>query len=481
MAQPDSKPGSVTRTGIALMAVFALLQLAGTTDLLSNVTRPIVVGLLKLGGVSAQDGSHELMVGRMSVPWTRDCAGVNILTVLWAVILWANRSEPLSRRYWFRLVLAVPTALVVNIARIFTLIGYRYAFYPSVESPQLHYFIGFLWVIPGLPFFVPRGGRTLGRYFLETLYLVAALALLSPFVPAPGGTLVSLATLLHVAQARYKPVSPAGIRAAPWLWLLAALFIAVAGMESLWLPWLLACPWFMEMRRLRNPVRAFLLLGTIPLMSMHPFGRLLVFAAALHEIYCLWAAGPAADTAPQDPLPRLRFARYAGEAGIALMLVCPFLAPSVAGLTRPKLRPPTGVMARALADNTYQLRLIGQPAEVEMMWYGPSGDGRHHTLPVCMRYRGVELKPSGTEPSVMTDGKNWMREFFLHRGELLTDYRAYLRHTLWPWSPAGVHLISVGPVKNMSASAFARQSLAVARELESLQPRIETAPKYPVR
>jgi hypothetical protein len=102
------------------------------------------------------------------------------------------------------------------------------------------------------------------------------------------------------------------------------------------------------------------------------------------------------------------------------------------------------------------------------MWYGPSGDGRHHTLPVCMRYRGIHLKTVAGSPVVMTDGKVWMREFFIQGDRLLSDYRAYLRHTLWPWSPAGVHLISSGPTNRMNSDAFARQSEVLARALHAL-------------
>lgn len=73
-------------------------------------------------------------------------------------------------------------------------------------------------------------------------------------------------------------------------------------------------------------------------------------------------------------------------------------------------------MAREVGANTYELHPIGQPRNVELAWYGPSGDGRHHTLSVCMRYRGSNLKPSGIEPTVLTDGNLWMREFFLEDG-----------------------------------------------------------------
>ena len=132
-------------------------------------------------------------------------------------------------------------------------------------------------------------------------------------------------------------------------------------------------------------------------------------------------------------------------------------------------------MAREVAPNTFDVRLIGQPGGVNLGWYGPSGDGRHHTLPVCMRYRGIQLKPSRVEPSVMTDGKIWMREFFLQRGRLLTDYRGYLHDTLLPWSPAGVHIIASAPVDGLSARAFAKSAQEFASQLNQL----DASPRQP--
>jgi len=290
MAQGTARPSPVTRTVVAVAAVFALLHLAGTSDWLSDLTRPVVVGGLKLLGLLAQDAGDHLIAGRLRVPWTRDCAGVNILTMLWAVTLWANRAERVSGRFWLRLALAGPAALAANVARILTLLAYRSAFFPSVESPQLHYFIGFLWVIPCLPFFVPRAGRKPGRYLLDTLFLAAALSLVSPFVPAPGGSLVTAATLLLVAQSQYTP-RLGRRRGAMFWWVLAGVLIAIASMESLWLPWLLLSPWFIPRDVRRRAIKLLLLLGTIPLVAMHPVARWLVLAAAAFEVWALYREG----------------------------------------------------------------------------------------------------------------------------------------------------------------------------------------------
>jgi exosortase/archaeosortase family protein len=450
----------------ALACAFALLHLAGTNDLLSEATRPVVVGVLRLVGVAAHDAGGGLAVGRMHVPWSRDCAGVNTLTLLWALTLWANRSEPLNRRFWLRLALAIPAALGANIARIFTLLAYRYAFYPAVEPPQLHYFIGFLWVMPCLPLLVATRPEP-GRARLETLFLVSALALLSPYVPAPGGNLVTVATLLLLIRSRYQPLEPGG-RWLGGLWMAAAPGIAAASMESLWIPWLLSSPWFAPRGLRGSPSRLMLLVGTVPLVAMQPVGRWLVVLAGLWELRMLAAPGAVTAEAAAPVAARPSWTALAGQAGIALLLVFPFMAATITGLGRPSLRPPAGVMLRVVAPNACEVRLVGQPAELQLVWYGPAGDGRHHTLPVCMRYRGIALRPSGLEPSVLTDGRVWMREFFIQDRELLLDYATYLRRTFLPWSPAGVHLIASAARSNLTAAAFARGAEGLARELWAL-------------
>jgi hypothetical protein len=61
-----------------------------------------------------------------------------------------------------------------------------------------------------------------------------------------------------------------------------------------------------------------------------------------------------------------------------------------------------------------------------------------------------------------------MREFFLQRGTLLTDYRAYIQHTFLPWTPAGVHVIASAATDSLSAEAFASSVLELATQLSQL-------------
>ena len=135
--------------------VFALLRTAQSVDVMSGVTKPLVVGLLKLFGLRALDGGGYLEVAHLKVPWTGDCAGLNILAVLLALTLWTNRAEPVTWRLALKVAAAVPLAFLANLGRILSLIGYRLAFFPAVESAQLHYFLGFVWLLPFVRFFLP--------------------------------------------------------------------------------------------------------------------------------------------------------------------------------------------------------------------------------------------------------------------------------------------------------------------------------------
>jgi exosortase/archaeosortase family protein len=451
------------RAALSLAAVFGLLHLAGTTDILSDLTRPLVVALLDLLGVAAADRGGHLVVGTLRVPWTRDCAGLNVLAVLWAVVLWVNRAEPLSRRTWAQLALTVPVAFVANVARILTLIAYRAVFYPAVESPQLHYFIGFLWVLPFLGLWVPRNGTGPGRRWLEVLYLAATLALIAPHVGGPGGTVVTLAALLVLAQSRFAD-SPT-LRAAGVAWVLAALLIAAGRMESLWTPWILLCPWFAAPALVRSPRGVVLLLGTVPLFAMHPVGSGLVLAAAAWQAWHLLRSRPSA--ASRTSPPEVTVWRPALSAALAFALVFPFVASVVAGRVPLREPPPAGVMTRPIDATSSLVRVVGQSPEIELAWFGPYGEGRHHTLPVCMRYRGVILRASGEE-GVMTDGGRWMKEFFLHDGSLLGDYPSYLRRTSLPFSSPGVHVIASAPSASMSARSFGDAVGRLALELHRL-------------
>jgi hypothetical protein len=122
-------------------------------------------------------------------------------------------------------------------------------------------------------------------------------------------------------------------------------------------------------------------------------------------------------------------------------------------------------MTKQLTFNSYQLRLTGQPADIRMYWYGAFGDGRHHSLASCMRFRGLILEPVPGHEEVMTGGNMWMRDFFIHEGELKSTYGDYLLASFSPFSSPGVHLILDAPVDSMSPAYFSRASEELAARL----------------
>lgn len=100
------------------------------------------------------------------------------------------------------------------------------------------------------------------------------------------------------------------------------------------------------------------------------------------------------------------------------------------------------------------MRLVGQSPDIGITWYSEDGLGRHHSLRVCMRYRGVNLEESAESDGVYTDGKSWMKEGFLMLGGGVLDYPAYLRRTFVPFADKGVHLLAMAPCGSLSANAF---------------------------
>jgi hypothetical protein len=122
-------------------------------------------------------------------------------------------------------------------------------------------------------------------------------------------------------------------------------------------------------------------------------------------------------------------------------------------------------MTRQLTYNSYQLMLPGQPADIRLYWYGAFGDGRHHSLASCMRFRGLILKPVPGQEEVMTGGGMWMRDFFIHEGEFKSSYADYLLASFSPFSSPGIHLILDAPAGAMSAAFFASASDKLARRV----------------
>jgi hypothetical protein len=377
-----------------------------------------------------------------------------------------TRHEAIGWRYWLRLAAMIPAAVAANLLRVLTLIAYRAIVYPAVESPQGHYFIGFLWLIPFLAAITPRGPRPLFLSLMETTHAAAVVALLAPLSGAPNGALVSLAAILALSLCRAQENPGTRGLLLSLAWIIAGLGVAVLNLESFWLPWLLACPLLLDGQRRQLLPWLICLSCTHPLVAMQPWSWLL---AASGLGFAWWSRRPEAmvenDSPCQGRKPSVSLARTVVFASFAL----PFLASSL--LPQPDRiawTPPEGIRSRELKPEGYEVQLPGQPASIGLACYPARSRDRHHTVKVCLKYRGVELVPSGEDETVLTEGSHWYREFFLQEGDLLDGYSAYLKKTFRPRADPGVHLIFVAPREDLDAGEFAAACNRLAEQLHRL-------------
>lgn len=444
---------------IILGAIFALLHLANLTEVLSFLSRPLVTGTATLFGIEAYNRGTDIVLGSLILPWTQDCSGVNSLIILWGVTLWANRQRSFDRVLVARLILCIPAALVANMLRIFTLAAYRYAFYPNWESEELHYLVGFLWLVPFLFLFVSDlRNMSLSRW-IEIIYLSLVLALLAPVIFSPGGSLVALSALIYLSQSQVQETSSRYLFPGYLLWGLSALAISWAEMESFWIPWLLLCPRLVSRQLLFSLSGIVILSGTVSVLAMHFQWQIVVGMAIAYQGYLLFRGQqiPASITPPVPGKPEVAL--------LALLCTAPFALAGVIGTSHLVEHPPRGPMTKQLTFNSYQLKMTRQPADIRMYWYGAFGDGRHHSLASCMRFRGVILEPVAETDDVMEGSGMWMRDYYIHEGELIRSYSGYLLASFSPFSTSGIHLIFDAPQASMSAEYFSRASDKLAKRI----------------
>lgn len=451
---------SVIQGGLLLGVMFLLLHAANLTEVLSALTRPLVTGAAAAFGIAAVDRGKDIVLGQLVIPWTQDCSGVNFLIILWGITLWANHKRGFDRVLVGRLLLCVPVAVLVNMLRIFTLAGYRYVFYPAWEVEELHYLIGFLWIVPFLILFIDDLRQMDRTRWLEVIYLSLVLALIAVPIFSPGGNLIALSALFFVAHSRLADATAPRLRIAYLAWGLAALLIAWSSMESLWIPWLLVCPRLVSWRLFSSVSGLVILSGTVSLLAMRPEWQAIVGAALAYRVYLIIRGGPPPESGPATiPL-------GAAEAALlAILGMAPFVLPPLLARDYHVERPPAGVMARQITSNGYQLRLNGQPNTIRMYWYGAFDQGRHHSLISCMRFRGLTLEPVPGREEVLTGGGMWMREFFIQGGRLKGSYPDYLLATFLPFAGAGSHIILDAPAAAMSAAEFSQESEKLAARL----------------
>ena len=454
--------GQVIRNTILLGTIFIMLHLASITEVLSYISRPMVTVFVQLLGIDAVDRGSVLVLGKLILPWTEDCSGINTLIMLLGITLWVNRNQKFGLSFIIRLVLCVPAALVANLFRVLTFAAYRYVFYPNWESQQLHYFIGFVWLIPFLVLFVPDFRHRDRAQWMEIFYMAIILALVAPVVFSPGGSVVAICTLFYLAHNRIGGSPPAKNWPRYVLWAISALLIGWSRMESLWIPWLLVCPGFVAARVLFSWSGLIILSGTVSLLAMRTGWQIVVLAALAFQAYRLLQKkrpGP-----ERNPLLLKKLEIYP----LLILLMAPFMLHGLIGISHQVERPPLGIMARQLSPNSYKLRVAGQPSDIAMYWYGAYSEGRHHSLVACMRFRGIILENSAQEKDVFFGKNRWMREFFIHDKKLKSTYPEYLLATFSPFSSPGVHVIFEAPSELMSPTYFARESERIIKQLHQM-------------
>ncbi len=447
---------------VPLVLVAVLAQLSQAKDLFGNLTRPIILGILNAFGAKAVDRGEFFAIGHLEVPWSRDCAGLNLIIILLAVAIWVNRHSPRGPGYWLRIAAMIPGAIVANALRVFTIIGYRHFFYPQIESPQLHYFFGLLWLVPFAILATPGDGRPRTAVIFELLHTAAVIALLAPMVDGPGGIVLSIAVVFSLSHCRFAPELSAARCGFFVAWIGLAAAIIWFGVESFWMPWLLVCPLVADCSWLFRPTGALLILASHPMFALVPGGEIVAgIAICLAAWKQLSHADHESATAPTRPQRRDLAFMPAG----ALALALPFLSSGFFGMEQEDLLPPEGLLKKEIPGSGFQVALPGQSEDIGLFWYLPSGSQRHHTLRICMKYRGIDLRPSGEREPVLTDGNLWMREFFIQDGRLLDSHLDYVKSTVGPRKSPGVHLIFVAERKSLPAQAFDEAAGRLATQL----------------
>jgi len=467
MAAPSITPQTL-RTVIAAGSIALVLFLTQSGDILIDVTRPLVIACLDWMGVAAMDQGSMISIGRLEVPWTRDCAGINLLVILLALTIWVNRYEKSQTHFWLRLAFALPAALLANVARVLTLIGYRAFFYPVIESPQTHYFMGLIWLVPFVTWIIPRNERRLSHGWLEALHAAAVVALLAPMAGTPNGSLVLLCAVIALAHCQMRRDH---LQLRLWLtvlWLTGGAAIAVINMESFWLPWLLLCPLLADFRWLSKVSGILVLSCTHAVIAMHPWA-VFVGGAGLIMTLIPWLKNtPHFSSEEAVPATSSLVWRNTLHCLCLAAFAWPFTSSALLTFGYQKWTPPTNVESRFIGNDGYEIRLEGQPDEVGLVCYAAPGRDRHHTVQVCLKYRGVEITQVPGRDAVFSDGSHWLREFFLQNDTLQTDYAGYLSATFRPWADPGIHLIFVAPQDQISAAEFESHCTRLAQAFHTL-------------
>lgn len=439
---------------LTLVVVGAGLLAPGTVGQLIETPLRCIVGMATHAGWPLLWQAGGIRMGSVHVPWSEDCTGIAYYMALPLVAAFAAWSG--SARWSIARVVVLPLllALLVNGMRVAAILAYRLVFAPEVESAQLHYLLGFIGLVPALLVLLPRETRS--THWRSCLHLSAALGLLCPHLSAPGGAWI----LIAAAVIAWRRGSAFGRRTTWWhwaLWSLAAVWIASSQMESLWLAWLLACPW-RGIAWHREPEGLVALACTVPLIAMQRWTPLVLAAVVLGMLLRWWRGRHQIHAASPE-------ASFVRQLSFSVVFLLPYVSIAFAHSDTAVLAPPASLRPALTAKNSYEVHLAGQPGSIRADWIAAQGGGRHHTVQVCMAYRGEHLHAAQRGVPVFTDGRVLRREFFLFPDGLINDYDGYLRHTFWPGSAIGVHLIFSATAASITAEDFDIECRALAARI----------------
>ncbi|MDD7987441.1 archaeosortase/exosortase family protein [Lentisphaera marina] len=448
---------------LPLVILSTLSSLDTVVDIYGAICRPIALFIISLTGLIVSDQGTSFTVAHLNIPWTRDCAGMNTLLVLLAIYAWMNRNTEQNSRYWLKMLCVIPLAIISNVLRVLTLVGYRYLFFPEVESPQMHYFWGLFWLIPFALFTIPASTEPSKKSLcFELLHISAVVGLIAPLLNLSNHWITAVGVLFLLLNSKFKSDDEPYDAKILIIWITAALTISWSGIESLWLPWLLVCPLTINSKWLFSYSGFGCLATSSPLFVLIPYASICAGAIFFFTIMN-WPKVKTPETTTQSP-PKISKLRSLLSSSLALLLFLPFVASILFNSVSDNLQPPPTMNKKIIQGMGYQLQLNNQSPKLGLLWYDPQGSNRHHALEVCLQYRGIYLESTEVS-SVKTDGERWFTEFFIVKNKLVSNHNDYIWQTLGFRKNPGIHIILVANKKDYSATNFEEEAQAIVNQL----------------
>jgi len=440
------------RNLILFTLLLLLLQSEQLVMLLSVLSSDMIVLMLNSFGINIVFSEDTFVLDNIAIPWTIDCSGINSFVILLGVVLWKKIQPNQHLKNIILLLLVIAAALMVNVLRALVIIGYRYYFYPEIESQELHFLIGFLLLVPFIYLFIANRNSLSINDWTLIIYFSVVFSLLAPLYYAPGGMIILLATL----SCLYLNFNVRQLLNSQWpyylIWFLAGLLIASSKMESLWLPWLLLWPSILSKQLLTSPTNLVVLTGTIQPLAMNELWQGVVIVMIGYQMIKAYTMKE--NIKPKSPISN----KLTTTLLSCYALFFPIITPSFGTEVQDNDRLPRGTMNSAINHNAFKLRLIGQPNKLDIYLFQSNDNDRHHTLVSCMRFKGVLLEENKDIKGVYESDQRFMREFFVVDGKVINNYRDYIVATLLPFKNAGKHVIFDAPKEMFNADYFNQQA-----------------------